>query len=173
MQRRAVSAFLAAARNGDFEALLEVLAPDVVVRFDLGPDREPRPTLTGARTVAANVLQTAPRFIAYARPAIVNGAAGLLFGTREAPIAVLGFTVSGARIAELDLVSDPAKLRHLAVQHCGTSFTSSTNTGLPMPGYWGPVRHRSWFAPLRRLLPNGPWRLSPASLLARPRRTCG
>jgi len=117
VQRRAVSAFLAAARNGDFEALLEVLAPDVVVRFDLGPDREPRPTLTGARTVAANVLQTAPRFIGYARPAIVNGAAGLLFGTRKAPIAVIGFTVSGGRTAELDLVSDPAKLRHLAVQH--------------------------------------------------------
>ena len=117
VQHRAVSAFLAAARNGDFEALLEVLAPDVVVRFDLGPDREPRPTLTGARTVAANVLQTAPRFIGYARPAIVNGAAGLLFGTREAPIAVLGFTVSGGRIAELDMVSDSANLRHLAIQH--------------------------------------------------------
>jgi Sigma-70 region 2 len=116
VQRRAVNAFLAAARSGDFEALLEILAPDVVVRFDLGPDRAPRPTLAGARTVAGHVLRTAPRFVAYARPAIVNGAAGLLFGTREEPIAVLGFTVSGGRIAELDMVSDPAKLRHLAIQ---------------------------------------------------------
>ena len=117
VQRRAVSAFLAAARNGDFDALLDVLAPDVVLRFDLGPDREPRPTLVGAGAVVGHVLQTAPRFVAYARPAIVNGAAGLLFGTREEPIAVLGFTVSGGRIAELDMVSDPAKLRHLSVQH--------------------------------------------------------
>ena len=60
------------------------------------------------------VGQNAPRFVAFARPAIVNGAAGLLFGTREDPIAVLSFTVSGGSIAELDLVSDPAKLRHLA-----------------------------------------------------------
>jgi RNA polymerase sigma-70 factor (ECF subfamily) len=117
VQRRAVSAFLAAARNGDFEALLEVLAPDVVVHFDLGPDREPQPTLVGARTVARHVLTTAPRFAAYARPAIVNGTAGLLFGPWEEPFAVLGFTVSGGRIAELDMVSDPAKLRHLVVQH--------------------------------------------------------
>jgi hypothetical protein len=114
VQRQAVDALLAAARNGDFEALLEVLAPDVVVRFDLGPDREPRPTLVGAKVVAGHVLQTAPRFVAYARPAIVNGTAGLLFGTREEPIAVLGFTVSEGRIAELDMASDPAKLGHLA-----------------------------------------------------------
>ena len=61
------------------------------------------------------MLTTAPRFAAYARPAIVNGTAGLLFGPREEPLAVLGFTVSGGRIAELDMVSDPAKLRHLAI----------------------------------------------------------
>ena len=115
-QRRVVSAFLAAARNGDFEALLRVLAPDVVVRFDVGPGQEPRPTLTGAQEVAGHVLRTAPRFIAHARPAIVNGAAGLWFHTGDELIAVLGFTVAGGRIAELDMVSDPAKLRHLAIQ---------------------------------------------------------
>jgi len=117
VQRRAVDAFLAAARQGDFEALLRVLAPGVVVRFDLGPGREPLPTLTGAAAVAGHVLQTAPRFIASARPAVVNGAAGLVFGRRDEPLAVLGFTVSGGRIAELNLVADPAKLRHLAIQH--------------------------------------------------------
>jgi hypothetical protein len=93
-----------------------VVAPDVVVHFDLGPDREPQPTLVGARTVAGHVLQTAPRFVAYARPAMVNGAAGLVFGSREEPFAVLAFTVSGGRIAELDMVSDPAKLGHIAIQ---------------------------------------------------------
>ncbi len=67
--------------------------------------------------VAGHVLETAPRLVAFAQPAIVNGAAGLLFGTREEPIAVLSFTVSGGRIAEIDLVADRAKLRHLAIQH--------------------------------------------------------
>jgi RNA polymerase sigma-70 factor, ECF subfamily len=89
----------------------------VVVHFDLGPDREPQPTSVGARTVARHVLTTAPRFAAYARPVIVNGTAGLVFGSWEEPFAVLGFTVVRGRIAELDMVSDPAKLRHLAVQH--------------------------------------------------------
>jgi RNA polymerase sigma-70 factor (ECF subfamily) len=115
-QRRVVGAFLAAARHGDFEALVRVLAPGVVAHFDLGPGREPLPTLVGAQAVAGYVLQTAPRFIAHAKHAMVNGAAGLLFATGDEPIAVLGFTVSGGQIAELDLVADPAKLGHLAVQ---------------------------------------------------------
>jgi RNA polymerase sigma-70 factor (ECF subfamily) len=114
-QRRVVSAFLAAARRGDFEALVRVLAPDAVLVFDLGPGREPLPTLAGAEAVAGHVLQTAPRFIAHARPVVVNGAAGLLFAPGDQPLAVLGFTVSGGRIAELDLVADPAKLLHLAI----------------------------------------------------------
>ena len=50
----------------------------------------------------------ARRFAAYARPAVVNGTAGLLFGPREEPFAVLGFTVSGGRIAELDMVEPGA-----------------------------------------------------------------
>ena len=85
----------------------------MVLRFDLGPGREPLPTLVGTEAVAGHVLQTAPRFIAGARPAVVNGAAGLVFAIGDEQIAVLGFTVSGGRIAELDLVADPAKLRHL------------------------------------------------------------
>jgi RNA polymerase sigma-70 factor, ECF subfamily len=113
-QRRVVSAFLAAARRGDFEAPLRVLAPGVVPHFDLGPGRDPLPTLAGAEAVPRHVLQTAPRFIANAKPAVVNGAAGLLFAIGDERIAVLGFTVSGGRIAELDLVADPAKLRRLS-----------------------------------------------------------
>jgi RNA polymerase sigma-70 factor (ECF subfamily) len=115
VQRRAVSAFLAAARHGDFEARLEVLAPDVVLHFDLGPGREPLPTLVGAGAVAGHVTRTAPRFVAHARPAVVNGAVGLLFVTAGQPLSVLSFTVSGGRIVEMDLVSAPAKLRHLAI----------------------------------------------------------
>ncbi|MGZ4469063.1 MAG: RNA polymerase sigma factor SigJ [Nocardioidaceae bacterium] len=114
-QRRVVDAFLAAARTGDFDALLQVLAPDVVLRLDLGPDQAEGP-LRGATGVARHVLATAPRYIALARPVLVNGSAGALFGTRDQPISVLAFTVVDGRIAAMDLIVDPAKLRHLSLE---------------------------------------------------------
>jgi RNA polymerase sigma-70 factor (ECF subfamily) len=113
-QREVVDAFLEAARSGNFDALLSVLAPDVVLRFDLGPDLAHRP-LMGSDSVARHVLATAPRFVAFAKPVLVNGSAGALFGTNDEPISVLGFTVVDGRIAALDLIVDPAKLRHLSI----------------------------------------------------------
>ena len=117
LQRRVVDAFLAAARAGDFAALLEVLDPDVVFRMDPGPAsplaRRPR---AGAAAVAGHVLSTAPRFVNLAQPVLVNGEAGALFGTHDDPVAVIGFTIAGGRIAELNLVADPAKLRHLTIE---------------------------------------------------------
>ena len=111
-QRRAVDAFLAAARNGDFDALLAVLDPDVVFRADLGPStpRSRRP-VHGAGAVATTVLASAPRFIARVRPAIVNGAAGAVYGDLDHPLGVIGLTVVNGRIVAIDLVADPAKLR--------------------------------------------------------------
>ncbi|MBV8181444.1 MAG: RNA polymerase sigma factor SigJ [Mycobacterium sp.] len=114
-QRRVVDAFLAAARTGDFDALMSVLAPDVVLRFDVGP--QGRPALSGAQAVVQHVLSTAPRFVSFATPVLVNGAAGLLFGTREDPISVLGFTIVDGKIAALDMVAAPDKLRHLHLDH--------------------------------------------------------
>src|SRR5439155_21537515 len=105
LQRRVVDAFLAAARGGDFDALLTVLAPDVVLRFDFG-EQLGRAPLFGADAVAEHVLATAPRFIAFAKPVLVNGSAGLMFGTRANPISVLGFTVVDGRIAAMDLIVD-------------------------------------------------------------------
>jgi len=116
VQRRAVDAFMAAAREGDFDALLRILAPDAALRFDLGPDREPLPTLAGSQAIADHVRHNAPRFIRHAHPVLVNGAFGLLFGTRQDPISVLAFTVINGQVAELNLIADPAKLRHLAVR---------------------------------------------------------
>jgi RNA polymerase sigma factor (sigma-70 family) len=117
LQRRVVDAFLAAARAGDFDALVQVLDPDVVFRMDLGPASAlARPPLAGAGPVAAHVLRTAPRFVNLGRPVLVNGEAGALFGTHDDPVAVIGFTVVGDRIAELNLVADPAKLRHLTIE---------------------------------------------------------
>jgi RNA polymerase sigma-70 factor (ECF subfamily) len=113
-QRQVVDAFLAAARGGDFEALVDLLAPDVVFRLDRGAmraggSREVR----GAATVAEQVLSNAPRFAGLARPARVNGAAGVVVASRGRPIAVVGFTVAGGRIAEIDLLADPDRLRAL------------------------------------------------------------
>lgn len=117
LQRRVVDAFLAAARGGDFEALLQVLDPDVIFRMDLGPgSRLTHRPLAGADPVARHVLATAPRFVHLAQLVLVNGGAGALFGTREEPIAVIGFTIVDGRIAALNLIADQDKLRHLTIQ---------------------------------------------------------
>lgn len=114
VQRQAVDAFLAAARNGDFEGLLRVLDPDVVLRVDGGPNAPPAlsgPPLVGAEAVARG----AGGFrgvAAGAEPVIVNGGAGLLvrFPARSF---LAGFTVVDGRIVEIDIIADPAKLRAL------------------------------------------------------------
>jgi RNA polymerase sigma-70 factor (ECF subfamily) len=111
-QRRVVDAFLAASRAGDFEALLKVLDPDVVFRTDRGP-RGVRAPITGAGEVAQTILARGSRFAAYARPAIVNGNAGVIVVPGNRPIAVVSFSVAEGRIVEIDLVADPAKLRGL------------------------------------------------------------
>jgi RNA polymerase sigma-70 factor (ECF subfamily) len=113
-QRAVVDAFLAAARGGDFAALLAVLDPDVVVRADrgavpAGASRE----LRGARAVAEGAL-TFSRLARFVRPALVNGAAGVVsWAPGGRPIAVLGFTITRGRIVEIDILADPARLRQL------------------------------------------------------------
>ncbi|HJQ46760.1 MAG TPA: RNA polymerase sigma factor SigJ [Amycolatopsis sp.] len=113
-QRAAVEAFLAAARSGDFEALVAVLAPDVVLRADLAGGTR---VVHGAREVAGqaimfNRVAAAPVSV----HALVNGAAGLVAVHDGKPLSVLGFTVVDGRIAEIDIVSDPARLSRLAVE---------------------------------------------------------
>jgi RNA polymerase sigma-70 factor (ECF subfamily) len=114
-QRQVVDAFLAAARGGDFEGLVAVLDPEVVFRADRGrlAVADAPPVVTGAAAVAEQILARAPRFARFARPATVNGAAGLIVVPRDRPIAVLGFTISHDRIVELDLIADPDKLSAL------------------------------------------------------------
>jgi RNA polymerase sigma factor (sigma-70 family) len=110
-QREIVDAFLAAARGGDFDALLAVLDPDVVFRADPGKLRRlARPPITGATAVATELLSRAPRFAPHARPALVNGTAGLVVGPEEKPFAVVGFTVARGRIVAIDLITNPDKL---------------------------------------------------------------
>jgi RNA polymerase sigma factor (sigma-70 family) len=114
VQQRAVDAFLAAARDGDFKGLLRVLDPDVVLRVDGGPNAPrafSRAPLVGAEAVARG----AEGFRGAAdrtEPVIVNGAPGLLvrFPARSL---VAAFTVANGRIVEIDLIADPNKLRGL------------------------------------------------------------
>ncbi|HJP71390.1 MAG TPA: RNA polymerase sigma factor SigJ [Candidatus Limnocylindria bacterium] len=112
VQRRAVDAFLAASREGDFEGLLRVLDPDVVLRVDGGPNA-PRafaqPPLVGAENVARQAMLFRSG-AADAEPVVVNGTAGLL--VRFPARSLLGaFTVVDGRIAEIYLIADPEKLR--------------------------------------------------------------
>src|SRR3989440_4037953 len=94
-QRRVIDAFLAASRAGDFEALLEVLDPDVVFRIDAGGVApRARPPVEGAEAVARQVVARGTPFAPLARPALVNGAAGGVMGRGARPFAVVGFTVA-------------------------------------------------------------------------------
>jgi RNA polymerase sigma-70 factor, ECF subfamily len=111
-QRRVVDAFLAAARNGDFEALLEVLAPDVVFRADTG-GRDDRRPVVGAENVARRVLSRGARLAGFARPAIVNGNAGVVVAPGGRTAAVVSFSVGNGRITEIDVIANRAKLTRL------------------------------------------------------------
>jgi RNA polymerase sigma-70 factor, ECF subfamily len=113
-QRAVIEAFLAASREGDFDALLQVLDPNVVMRIDAGRLRPPA-ELRGPREVAAMVLaEGAPR-APFGRPAIVNGAPGVVVARGGHVLAVAAFTTSGGRITSLNLVADPDKLRRVRV----------------------------------------------------------
>jgi RNA polymerase sigma-70 factor (ECF subfamily) len=114
-QREVVDAFLAASRAGDFEALLEVLDPEVVFRIDAGSGPLARPAVIGAKAVAQQVVSRGTRFAPLARPAIVNGAAGVIVAPPRGPLAVVGFTVARGRVLAIDLIIDPEKLRSVVV----------------------------------------------------------
>jgi RNA polymerase sigma factor (sigma-70 family) len=114
-QREIVDAFLAASRAGDFEALVAVLDPEVEFRVDIGPASER--FASGAEAVAERILARGSRFAPFGRPAIVNGGAGVLVAPPgKRPIAVVGFTVAEGRIASIEVVADPARLRTLTVR---------------------------------------------------------
>ena len=70
--------------------------------------------MVGAGAVARQILSRGTRFAPFARPAVVNGAAGAVIMLGDRPFAVVGFTVAAGRIVEIDLVADPEKLRRLS-----------------------------------------------------------
>jgi len=116
-QKRVVDAFLSAAREGDFDTLLELLDPGVVLRVDAGPGSPlAQPPIVGA----AEVLAEAKKWSAMAphsRPAIVNGVAGAVVGRPDGTVfSVVALTIVNGRINAIDFVADPAKLAHVRLQ---------------------------------------------------------
>jgi RNA polymerase sigma factor (sigma-70 family) len=113
-QREVVDAFFRAARGGDFDALVALLDPDVVARSDFGARRPAVPrVIRGAGAVARQALASAIP-TAQLRPALVNGAAGVVITVRGRPFAVVGFTVAAGKIVEIDTIADPERVRRIA-----------------------------------------------------------
>jgi RNA polymerase sigma factor (sigma-70 family) len=110
-QREVVDAFLAAAREGDFEGLVAVLDPDAVVRGDFGPGR-PSHEARGAEAVASNAVMFS-RLGLDVRPALINGAVGAVSMRDGRPFSVGAITVRDGKIVELDFFADPERLAKL------------------------------------------------------------
>jgi RNA polymerase sigma-70 factor, ECF subfamily len=109
-QREVVDAFFRAAREGDLDGLLRILHPDVVLRGDFGAKR-PVTVLRGAAAVASQARGFPGAIVT---PALVNGAAGAIVTVRGRAIALLAFTVVEGRIAEIDAIAEPERVRLVA-----------------------------------------------------------
>lgn len=109
-QREVVNAFLTALRHGDFEGLLTVLDPDVVVRIDETAGRPGAPReIRGARNWAAGAIAFS-QALRFAQPALINGSVGIVFAPRGKLSRVLSFTILNGKIASVEIIADPARL---------------------------------------------------------------
>lgn len=107
---------MAASRGGRFDDLLALLDPDIVLRADRGA--EGSDVVRGARAVSEQAL-TFSRFAPFARLALVNGAAGVVTAPGGKTFSVMAFTVSGGKIARIDILADPHRLQRLRLAHAG------------------------------------------------------
>ena len=112
-QREVVDAFFAAARGGDFDALLEVLDPDVVARSDGGATRPGLSIVVRGAAELAGRAMTFARPALVERPALVNGAAGAVITLNGQPFSIMGFTVVNGKIVAIDALADPERLQQL------------------------------------------------------------
>jgi RNA polymerase sigma-70 factor (ECF subfamily) len=112
-QRAVVDAYFAASREGDLQALVALLDPDVVLRAHRR-DGDPI-ELRGAARVAQGAM-SAQRFAPYVRPALINGTAGAIAFDGEQPFAVLAFTVIGGRAVAIDVFNDPELVAKLDIR---------------------------------------------------------
>jgi len=114
-QRQVVDAFFAAARAGDFDGLIALLDPNVVLRSDFGRRRAPAPTVTtGPSAVAALALTGARLPNAVLIPVFINGSAGVVITVGGRPFSMMGFIVAGGRIIEIDAIVDSSRIAKLA-----------------------------------------------------------
>jgi RNA polymerase sigma factor (sigma-70 family) len=111
-QREVLDAFLRAAREGDFEALVAVLDPDVVLRADVGPLAGGTRVTRGAETVARQARSYA-RLDLVPHPVLVNGAVGSVSTRGGEPFSIGAFTIRGGKIVEMYIIADPERLRRL------------------------------------------------------------
>lgn len=110
-QREVVEAFVVAARGGDFDALLAILDPDVVLRLDRAVTRSSAPSeVRGAATVAKGAIAAGARA---ARPALIDGSVGLVVAPRGRLLLVLVFTITDGKIVAIDAVGEPDRLEQL------------------------------------------------------------
>ena len=113
-QRVVIDAFLAALRAGDFEGLLAVLDPDVVVRMDAVPGAPGAPReFRGAANWARGATAAFSRFARFVQPAVVNGTVGLVFAPGGKLSRALNFTVANGKITEVEIITDRDRLQQL------------------------------------------------------------
>ena len=118
-QRRVVDAFFRAARGGDLDRLVAVLAPEVVLRADFGARRPAAPRVVQGAEAVARQAQLATLPGAELHPVLVNGAAGVVVTVHGRPFAVMGFTVAAGRIVEIDALADPDRVPGIAAAVLG------------------------------------------------------
>lgn len=115
-QREVVDAFLAASRDGDFEALVAVLDPDVVLRVDAA--EAVSRIVRGAREVARQALAFS-RFAPFLRRVLVNGAVGVVAAPEGKVFSLTGFTVTDGKIVAMDILADPERLHRIDLASLG------------------------------------------------------
>ena len=113
-QRSVVNAFFAASRAGDFDALVALLHPDVVLRADFSPSHPSRSAVFRGAAAVVEQARVGARAAAQLHPALVNGAAGVVVTLRQRPFAVMAFTVADGKIIEIDAFGDPERVRRVA-----------------------------------------------------------
>jgi RNA polymerase sigma factor (sigma-70 family) len=113
-QRRVVDAFFAAARGGDFEALVAVLDPDVVLRSDGGPNRPNLSRIVRGAEAVARSAKIGAQPSAVLRPVLVNGAAGVVVMLNDQAFSVMAFSVSNGKIVEINVIADPERVASIA-----------------------------------------------------------
>jgi RNA polymerase sigma factor (sigma-70 family) len=113
-QREVVDAFFQAARGGDFDALVAVLDPEVILRTDFGARRPGAPKVFHGAAAVANQALIGALPGAELHPALINGTAGVVITVRGRPVAVMGFTVAQGKIVEIDAIAEPGRVEVIA-----------------------------------------------------------